>query len=365
MLVYLLNYLSIPLWMGINKNKKQVTFIICLQMFLILALRADTLGADLGNYALYYKTWSKHTFGEMIGATRFGLNHQIGWGLESGYVWLCWICAKVGFSFHGFLVVHALICIAGIYRFVKNNAANKPLTLALFISFGIYQTFFYILRQALAFVVLLNSLKWIKKRKIWIFLLYVCVAILFHRVAIPFLFIYFLYNINITRKTFISVYIVCIGIVILIKPLYRIVFLPILGIAGKRDFYILGDFTMNNMIILMVCISLFIMLMTNTGRLFIDGNRRIYFWAMSFALFLESVSLYAPVYSRVAISLFFPFAIVLFTDVISMQKIWLNKVIWTTTIYLLSFAFYIYQLLGSSIVPYMSIMFDMIYFGRG
>lgn len=27
MLVYLLNYLSIPLWMGINKNKKQVTFI--------------------------------------------------------------------------------------------------------------------------------------------------------------------------------------------------------------------------------------------------------------------------------------------------------------------------------------------------
>ncbi len=356
MFIYLFNFLSIPFYDLMIKDKKKIIWLVCVQMFLILALRADTLGPDMRAYSTFYNTWSGYSLGEMIGATRFLSNHEVVYGRESGFVWLCWLCSKIGFSFHDFLVVHAFLCIIGLYYFIKKYAKNKPLTLLFVICFGVFQMFFYILRQTLAFVVLLQSIEFIKKRKMGKFLLIGCVAVMFHRVALPFLFIYFLYGVKITRKLFVLVYAACIGIIIMIKPIYYIFFVPILKMGGMSEDYALGNFKMNNMIILMLLISLYIMIMTNTKYLFEDGNNRIFFWSMSLALVCESISLYVPVYSRVAIALFFPFGLVLFANVINMQKIRTNRLFWITLFLILSSFFYVYQLgRDPYIVPYVSI----------
>lgn len=354
MLIYLVNFLSIPIYSLIDKNRKRVLFIVCLQMVLILCCRIDTLGVDLGNYKLYYVEWSKYSFEEMVRTTRFVVGQRISWGLESGYVWLCWICAKAGMSFHAFLIVHAFICMSGLYKFIKEYSENKALAIMMIISFGVYETFFGILRQSLAFILLLSSVKYIKERKFWRFLFIVCLAVLFHRIALVFIPIYFLYNIKISRKTFFFVYGICFLFFLSINILYDRIFGFALQLVGKED-YQLGSFTMNNMIILMFLISLFILVMADVKRIFESENYKVCFWAMFLSLILEVLSLYAPIYSRAAISVFFPFAMVLFADVINIQKIRTNKIICTVSIYAFLFLFYIYQLNGSYIVPYISI----------
>lgn len=354
MLIYLINFLSIPFYLLVDKNKKRVLFIVCLQMFLILCCRADTLGADLGNYKLYYTVWSKYSFEEMVRTTRFFIGQQIFWGLESGYVWLCWIFAKVGMPFHAFLIIHALICMVGLYKFINEYAENKALVLMMIISFGVYQTFFYILRQSLAFIILLSSVKFIKERKFWKFFFIVCLSVLFHRTALAFLFIYFLYNIKISKKTFFYMYGICFLFFLSIGMLYDKTFGVVLQLIGKEA-YQLGSFTMNNMIILMFLISVFILVMADIKKTFENENYRVCFWAMFFAMLLEILSLYAPVYSRPAISMFFPFAMLLFADVINTQRIRTNKIICTVSSSIFLFLFYVYQLNSSYIVPYVSI----------
>lgn len=353
MLIYLVNFLSVPIYSLIDKNKKRVLFVVCLQMFLILSCRNELLGVDLENYKLYYAEWSKYSFWEMVGTTRFVVGQRISWGLESGYVWLCWICAKVGMSFHFFLIIHALICMGGVYNFIKEYAENKVLTILMIISFGIYETFFGILRQSLAFIILLLAVKPIKERKFLRFFFIVCLSVLFHRVALAFIFIYFFNSIKISKNTFFCMYGICFLFFLSIPVLYDIIFGFILRLAGKEE-YQLGDFTMNNMIILMFLISLFILVMGDVKKIFENENYRICFWAMFLALLLEVLSLYAPVYSRVAISIFFPFAMLLFADVLNMLKIQTNKLICAVSIYAFLFLFYIYQLSDSYIVPYIS-----------
>ena len=91
MFIYLFNFLSIPFYDLMIKDKKKIIWLVCVQMFLILALRADTLGPDMRAYSTFYNTWSGYSLGEMIGATRFLSNHEVVYGRESGFVWLCWL----------------------------------------------------------------------------------------------------------------------------------------------------------------------------------------------------------------------------------------------------------------------------------
>ncbi len=360
MLIYLINFLSIPVYSLIDKNRKRIVFIICFQLFLMLIFRSDTLGGDLKNYSVYYQVWSGYSFGEMVQATRLFLNQKVVWGLESGYVWFCWICAKACLPFHGFMVIHAMICMAGLYRFLKSYAINKPFVLVLMIAFGVHRTFFGALRQAIAFVILLSSIKAIQQRKIWRFLAILCGAVLFHRVTVPFIIVYFLYDFKITRRTFLAVYAVCIVLLVMMQPVYSMILEPLLKMAGKDDLYGIGNFTMNNMIVLMVLLSMFVMIMSNVKKVFVNGVYRIFFWAMALALVIETVSLYIPTFARGAITVYFPFAMVLVADIIDMQISRSNRVILTAALYMFLFVFYVYQLIGDynmadSLVPYVSV----------
>lgn len=354
MLIYILNYLSIPIYTSLLRDKRKVILLVSVQMFLILAFRSDTLGLDLENYNNYYNIWSQYTFGKMISATRFAANHQVTYGLESGYVWLNWICAKLGLSFHGYLVVHAAICIFGMYYFLNKYAIDKSLALAIIISFGTFQTFFYLLRQDMAFVVLLFIIDSVKERRFSKFFCLWALAVLFHREVIPVILIYFLYDIQITPKTCLLV-LAGLGIELLaIEILYNKIIYAFLVRIGK-DSYLFGSFQMNNMMILMLLMFLCIFSLSFFKTVFKDRDYRVMFWMMAIGLAFEVLSLFVPVFSRVAIAVFFPFAIVLFADVIALCFDKYNTLIFDITLYILAFALYLYTMKGASIVPYVSV----------
>ena len=67
MWIYLLVYLSIPIWNRVfKKNRIAFITVVATELFLILALRAPTLGVDLDNYSGGYRYISSLSFADMI-----------------------------------------------------------------------------------------------------------------------------------------------------------------------------------------------------------------------------------------------------------------------------------------------------------
>lgn len=354
MTVYILNYLSLPFYSLLIKNKKIQIIIVGFQMFLILAFRSIELGSDLGNYQKYYNYWSSYTLIEMIRNTGV-LKFKGDWGLESGYVWLNWFAAKIGLDFHALLIIISFICIWSLCHFLNKYAENGMLAMAIVISFGLYSSFFYILRQSLAMAVLLYSVDSVKNRNLFRFLSLVFIAFLLHRASIVFVIIYLAYKIHITKMTFLLFYITCALELFLIPILYNKLFLPLLFIIGKEDIYSEIFFQSNNMVICMIVLSVILLILTKAGLFFRDDSNelyRIFFWTLMSAILVEIVSLYSPVISRIAICMLFPFSSVLLADIFTKQRMYMNRHILVTSSYMILFVFYVYQLFSSSIVPY-------------
>lgn len=354
MLIYIINYLSIPVYSFLLKDKRKVILLVCAQMFLILAFRSTSLGFDMRNYETYFNEWSQYSFSRMVSGTRIFVGHRLPWGLESGYVWLNWLCAKAGIGFRGFLAVHTFISMFSLGYFLRNNARNSGMALALIISLGIFQSYFYILRQMLALSVLLFSVDAIKERKLVKFLMEICVAVLFHRAAAVCVLLYFLYGKKINKNMLCFVYAVSALTVLAVPYIYNGIVIPILKYVGKADLYPLEEFQPNNMIILMAMFLLYIWIMANTKEFFRDEKYRIGFWGGALALLIETFSLYVPVISRIAITICLPFAMPMIADVAYCQKNTENKYILQISFYVLLFMFYLYQLRASSIVPYLT-----------
>lgn len=355
MLIYILNFLSIPLYSVFVKNKHVSVCFLCTQMFLILALRSADLGSDMLNYKNYFYHWGQYSFKELVTGTRFFLGHRDPWGLESGYVWLNWICLRSGLGFRGFIVLHAGICMASLNRFLTKHAKNPEMALALIVSLGIFQSYFYILRQMLALSVLMFSADAVRDRKPLRFMMLVCLAVLFHRAAVFFLPVYILRRIKITRNILMAVFLLLLAEIVLIPVAYSKLFQPVLDYVGKGSIYTLGVFEMNHMILLMAVFMLYIWIMQPRTERISSTDYPTGFWSGSLMLFTEAFSLYVPVMSRIAIAMLLPFLIPAVADVIPSQHIRNNKVILSFVCYGGLFLFYCIQLQTSSIVPYMAV----------
>ena len=274
----------------------------------------------------------------------------MGFPQESGFVWFAWLCAKAGLSFHTFLVIHSTICIAALGRFMYKYAEDSSLSLAIVLSFGLLGTFFCILRQALALVVLLFSVEPIKERKFLKFFLINCAAVLFHRAALIFLPVYFLYRIKINKRVlFFTVCFLC-GWFAAIPLLYPVVG-RMLIMLGKNK-YNLSSFTMNNMIILFLVLFVLLLFLVRNYDFYEKPEHRLSTWVFILAIATETVSLYVPAISRIAISLLFPFATVSIGDGIAEQKLLSNRRLLRASYYILFLLFFALTLSQAGYSPY-------------
>ena len=350
MVIYLLNFLTIPFYSFVIKNKKKCMILILFQMWLIMVLRSSMLGYDVIAYSQYYEVWSRYSFKEMILSTRFIKNQNIVWGLESGYVWLCWICAKLGFSFHSFLIVHSTICIIGVGVFLIKYCEDPIFALLIMIAFGVWGSFFYILRQSLAFVILLWACDSIIEKKPIKFTILYCTAVMFHRAAIVFIPLYFLSKIKITKKIIIIFTVVSIIWLFIFSRFYKYIYL-FLKVFGKENMYALGKMKANNMLVCFLLIFFVVLIFSKKLELLQNQPNNILFWCFMFTILVEIISLYIPDFARIAICELFPFGAVLIANVFNQQNNENKKIIKATS-YIILILFYVYILKNASYVPY-------------
>lgn len=346
MAIYLLNFISIPIYDLLIKNKKRLVFIIALQMFLMLSLRADTLGVDLENYKQFYEFYQTLSFGEIMRGFRLigGSTHDL--GVESGYVLLNWVVGRLGFSFHSFLVFYAAIVVGSVSLFIYRYCENAALGFATFISLGAFVSFFGILRQSLALAIFLLAIPALERRKPIRFFLIVIIAGLFHQSLFIAAALYFVVKLKANK----ALYVIFIGasltLTVITPVLYNNVVFPIIVKLGR--YYYLNDFEWNNMFAVMMVLAVFFMFFfKNRER---EDNSMQCGFLMS--LPLQALAFYLPIFSRLSGAVFFNFVCVLLPNTLSRIENRNQRFQANTVAYIGLLAFYLYTMIDSVLVPY-------------
>lgn len=149
--VYILNYLSILLYAKIF-NRRSFCIVASTQLFIILALRADTLGADLQVYASAFEYISRMDVLDMLSRIRLVKNAVLPYpySLESGWMLLNWFISYIGFNFRTLLVVCAAINMYAYGKLVYRYSNIPWMSYCIFLALNTYTYMFGILRQSLA-----------------------------------------------------------------------------------------------------------------------------------------------------------------------------------------------------------------------
>ncbi|MGO5542848.1 EpsG family protein [Blautia sp. HCP3S3_H10_1] len=372
MSLYILNMGILPIYSLLKKkNKKYGVFFVGLQLFLILALRDITVGVDLSNYGGGYKFIGGLTFKSLLSRLHLIQTAELvyPYSYESGYCVINWIFSKLGFSFHGFLIICAAFTIISLCIFINKYSSKPWLSFALYIGLGMYEYSFGILRQTLALSILLYGIDFIKQKKFKKFIFIVFIAFTIHRLAILFCVLYFLGNKIITKRLMGSCIFSCIIFLGISKMFYTGVIGRLLSIIGKST-YAESNFSINNQIILMFLIALLILFAVDFD-LFKRKDMNLFMWSFLCAIPIEIIGMNNDGFAR-AIEIFYIAIIILIPNIINTygvryckntygqkykirwngNQLLLTKLIAEIIVFVLVFGLYIYLLKASPIVPY-------------
>lgn len=347
MAIYLLNFASIPVYDLLFKKKKLIIFLLSTQMFLILALRADTLGVDLDNYKTYFEYYGTLSFWDVIRGFRpiGGSAHD--YGVESGYVLFNWLIAKTGLSFHAFLIIYAAIVITSFAVFVDRYCDDPALAFATFISVGGFVAAFGILRQSLGLAILLCAVPALVERKFWKFALIVFAAGLFHQSLLLALFLFFLAKFKANKALYVAVIAISAVLTVFTPVVYNNIVFPLLFRLGK--IYYIDGFTWNNMFALILLFTLLLMFFFKAQKK--EDNAMQCGFLMT--LPVQALAFFIPVFSRLSGAVFINFLCILLPSTVSSLETRSRRLQAKTMAYLGLSAFYVYTLITDNVlVPY-------------
>lgn len=348
--IYIYNFLSIPVYSKIFKRKIFI-IIASIQMFLILALRADNLGVDLLTYSRGFEYISTLTATEMLSKLNFIQTASLPYpfSFESGWVVLNWIIGQIGFSFHVILVLCAAMNMYAIGKFIYCYSKIPWLSFSIICSLGIYTYMFGILRQALALSFVLMSLMLADKGKLIKAIIILILAFTIHRTAIlgGLLLPFFKCDV-IRKKRYRQIFMCWIPYFLLSGFIYRRVVSTIMLLFSQG--YPEHGGQWNNLMTLLLIIVIGTILFCDFSK--IKGKMLIVsFWAEMFAVYLETMGMYNDNFARsvqyylIFIAIVIPY--VLFNYSNKKTAFWAKGMI-----AILLFLFMIYTLQGSELVPY-------------
>ncbi len=171
-------------------------------LFLLLALKGESVGADTESYNRIFNTMGK-------GWDKFNETYV---RIEVGYKALLWLLTKITSWVQIQYFVFATFTFVVITRFFYKNSDNPYLCGILFLGFNLYSFYMSGLRQAYAMTICLIAYEMIKKRKLIYFLIITAIAFLFHKAALFFLPAYFIAN-HKPKKSLAFLYILVIVVV--------------------------------------------------------------------------------------------------------------------------------------------------------
>ena len=199
-----------------DNHKKAFLWLFGLVLFIMIAFRNPYVGStDSINYYNNWEDLSHATLSEtidFIDATT----------MEGGYILTVWVLSKVFINPQWVFILSGLLFTVSICRFIAKNSADAILSAVMFVTLGLYSFMVQGLRQAIAMSILLFAIEFCKKRKFIPFLMLVLFATLYHKTAIVFVFLYFLYGIPLNALTYTCAIGCSVGLIALSVPIVNV-----------------------------------------------------------------------------------------------------------------------------------------------
>lgn len=154
-----------------------------LPMFLLIALRNQNIGADTGMYINHFLRTIDTPWHSIFNNSR----------MEYGYVIFVKLVTCITSSPFVYQVICATIYLFGVTSFANQLDEDPFLVLFFFCTLGTYAFMFTGTRQCLAISICLFSFRFVKKRKLFAFILLMVLAFYFHKSSILFATAYLIY----------------------------------------------------------------------------------------------------------------------------------------------------------------------------
>jgi len=179
--------------------------------FLLLILRSIDTGADTRMYINIFNYISKQSWSN----PRYT-------NIEMGYCLLNKLISIFSTDPYYFILIMTILTLVPFHLFIKRYSLKPWISYLVYFTFGFFNFSFYIYRQGIAFSILIFSLRYVENRKLLKFVLCIIAAFFFHRTAIAFIIIYFIKDINITKKYLLYMFGGCFVIAIFSERIFNI-----------------------------------------------------------------------------------------------------------------------------------------------
>lgn len=193
---------------SIKKRRFLWILLASLPMFLLIALRNQTIGPDTGVYRFLFRRAYNKTWSEVFKTEK----------MEFGFLFFEKIIASFTGDTNVYQIIYTVFYWVTISWFANKLSNNHFVFLVLFGTIGIYKFMFTGVRQCIAICICIWSYAFILKRKLIPFFIMIILAATFHKSAGMFLIAYFLYNFKISKKSLIIFFAVSTVLILLILP---------------------------------------------------------------------------------------------------------------------------------------------------
>ena len=203
-----------------KRGKAFYVFVCFLAVFLLVALRHPSMGADLGfgkttGYLGSFTSISNHSWKELFAMEGY-LNYEI------GFVVLNKLLGYISTDHQFFIAVCAFLCTAPVFYTIYKKSETPTLPMLIFLGLPMFLLMYSGLRQAIALALCFVATMYVQEKKLVKFVLVIAVASLFHSSALFFLIAYPLYYIRFgSTVRMISVILIPIAFLVR-KPMYTI-----------------------------------------------------------------------------------------------------------------------------------------------
>lgn len=175
---------------NIDKRDRLLLLALFVPLVLISGLRASHVGTDTANYMYGFNLISNVSFEYIFDVVRW----------EEGYVFLNKIASLFSSDSQTIIIVTSFFILFFVIKGIYESSVNRVFSVYLYVSMYYYFVSFNAIRQFLAISLILYAYKFIRERKFIKYAVLILIASSFHKIAILFIPVYFLFGIKLNIK---------------------------------------------------------------------------------------------------------------------------------------------------------------------
>ncbi|MCM1047897.1 MAG: EpsG family protein [Clostridiales bacterium] len=275
----------LQLVLGSDKYKNTYNVLIGTWLFLVLALRSESVGSDLPTYIRRYAIFGNTEWNNLAEVAEIN-------DTEIGYAALNKILYMLSDNPRLLICVVSFFLIYVFSREIKLNSDNPAFSYFLYITLGMYVRTFNTIRQQIAAAIALLAYHYIKEKKPIKFLVVILAASTIHKSVLIVIPMYFIARMKINYKVYICSFMGCILSIVIGDRLLSL-------ITYKERYTATVSSVSNGAIGSCIIFGAFIILMIIICKKFKASESRFYMHFSIFCLLISSFTFVMPIIARV------------------------------------------------------------------